>query len=132
MKGFIVEFKEFIAKGNVMDLAVGVIIGGAFKTIVDSLVKDMLMPVIGALTGGVDLAALSVQIRDAKISYGLFINAVINFLMIALVIFVMVKLLNKAKKLGERNKEPEEVLLVEDPVEIQLLREIRDSLKEKA
>lgn len=123
MKKFMKEFKEFISKGNVMDLAVGVIIGGAFKAIIDSLVKDILMPLIGGITGGVDLAALTLSIRGIKMSYGLFLNAIINFLIIAFVIFVIIKLLAKMKR---KKEEVEEVAIAE---EILLLRDIRDSLK---
>ena len=129
MKGFLKDFKGFIARGNVMDLAVGVIIGGAFKAIVDSLVKDILMPVIGGLTGGIDLSSLAVTIGEASISYGLFLNAIINFLIIALVIFLMVKGLAKARDLAEGKKGAEEEVAAGPTEDILLLREIRDSLK---
>ncbi len=129
MKGFLKDFKGFIARGNVMDLAVGVIIGGAFKAIVDSLVKDILMPVIGGLTGGIDLSSLAVTIGEASISYGLFLNAIINFLIIALVIFLMVKGLAKARDLAEGKKGAEEEAAAGPTEDILLLREIRDSLK---
>lgn len=129
MKGFLKDFKSFIARGNVMDLAVGVIIGGAFKAIVDSLVKDILMPVIGGVTGGIDLSSLAVTIGEASISYGLFLNAIINFLIIALVIFLMVKGLAKARDLAERKNGAEEEAAAAEAEEILLLREIRDSLK---
>ena len=129
MKGFLKDFKSFIARGNVMDLAVGVIIGGAFKAIVDSLVKDILMPVIGGVTGGIDLSSLAVTIGEASISYGLFLNAIINFLIIALVIFLMVRGLAKARDLAERKNGAEEEAAAAEAEEILLLREIRDSLK---
>ena len=127
MKKFVNEFKEFISKGNVMDLAVGVIIGGAFKTIIDSLVKDILMPIIGGITGGVDLSSLTFTIRGSEVSYGLFLNATINFLIIALVIFVMIKLIAKM----QRKRTVEEIAVIEAEVaeEVILLREIRDALK---
>ena len=112
-----------------MDLAVGVIIGGAFKAIVDSLVKDILMPVIGGLTGGIDLSSLAVTIGEASISYGLFLNAIINFLIISLVIFLMVKGLAKARDLAEGKKGAEEEVAAGPTEDILLLREIRDSLK---
>jgi large conductance mechanosensitive channel len=92
------EFKAFITRGNVMDLAVGVIIGGAFGKIIASLVTDILMPVIGLLIGGIDFANLSFTIGNATIAYGLFINNIIDFLIIALVIFLMVKGLSKLQK----------------------------------
>ncbi|MDD2371457.1 MAG: large conductance mechanosensitive channel protein MscL [Firmicutes bacterium] len=127
MKKFVKEFKEFISRGNVMDLAVGVIIGGAFKTIIDSLVKDILMPIIGGITGGVDLSSLTFNIRGIAVSYGLFINAIINFLIIAFVIFVIIKLLAKM----QRKRVVEEVAEIEAVVaeEVLLLREIRDTLR---
>ena len=117
------EFKEFAFKGNVIDLAVGVIIGGAFKAIVDSLVNNILMPVIGGLTGGIDLSQLSFTIRSTSIAYGMFLNAIINFLIISLAIFVAIKVVSKARR---QKEEKEEEVISE---EIQLLREIRDSLK---
>lgn len=123
MKAFIKEFKEFISRGNVIDLAVGVIIGGAFKAIVDSLVNNILMPVIGGLTGGIDLSQLSFTIRSTSIAYGMFLNAIINFLIISLAIFVAIKVVSKARR---QKEEKEEEVISE---EIQLLREIRDSLK---
>ncbi len=90
------EFREFIARGNVMDLAVAVVMGAAFTAIVNSLVDDIIMPLIGVLMGGVDFSSLSIQVGDATIMYGTFIQAVINFLIIAVVIFLMVKAMNKA------------------------------------
>ena len=107
-KGFIAEFKEFIARGNVMDLAVGVIIGGAFQSIVNSLVNDMIMPVISLLTGGVNFSNWVIRIGSGEndtIKYGNFITAVINFLLMALVIFCFVKVMNnlasRTEKLAE-------------------------------
>ncbi len=99
MKGFFKEFKTFISKGNVMDLAVGVIIGGAFTAIVTSLVNDVIMPLISLITGGLDFSALCVKFGEgeeaASLNYGSFISAVINFLIIAFVVFLMVKGINK-------------------------------------
>jgi large conductance mechanosensitive channel len=92
------EFKEFVMRGNVMDLAVGVIIGGAFGKIVASLVNDILMPLIGLLIGGVDFSTLAITVGNAKIMYGAFINNIIDFLIIALVIFLLVKGLNRLTK----------------------------------
>ncbi len=92
------EFKTFIMRGNVMDLAVGVIIGGAFGKIIASLVNDILMPLIGLLIGGVDFSSLSFTVGSAQVNYGVFINNVIDFLIIALVIFLMVKSLNSLTK----------------------------------
>lgn len=123
------EFKEFAMKGNVMDLAVGVIIGAAFGKIVDSLVKDVIMPPIGLLLGGVDFSDKMAVLKAATetnpavtLNYGLFINAIISFLIIAFSIFVIIKQMNRFKKTPEaKAAEPTE--------EVKLLREIRDSLK---
>ncbi len=92
------EFREFAMRGNVLDLAVAVIIGGAFGAIITSLVNDILMPLIGLALGGVDLSALAVVVRDAEIRYGAFIQAVVNFLIIAFVIFMIIRTMNRFKK----------------------------------
>ena len=130
MKKFMTEFKEFISRGNVMDMAVGIIIGGAFTAIVTALVDSVLMPVIGALTGGHSVEQMSWKIGDASIGYGAFIQAVINFLLVAWVLFLIIKALNKAKaaltKPAEEAAEEEAV-----PEDIALLTEIRDLLKER-
>lgn len=122
------EFKEFILRGNVLDLAVGVIIGGAFSKIVSSLVNDVLMPLIGILIGGVDFKNLTLTIGDAKITYGNFIQNVIDFLIIAACIFVIVKVINKIIK-PLKKEEPKEA--PKKPDDIVLLEEIRDLLKKK-
>ena len=105
MKSFIKEFKEFISRGNVMDMAVGIIIGGAFTASVNSLVNDVIMPLISLLTGGFDFSELCVVLGEgegaATLNYGAFISAVINFLLIALVIFCLIKSINKFKKKQE-------------------------------
>lgn len=109
-KGFITEFKEFISRGNVMDLAVGVIIGGAFQSIVNSLVSDIVMPVISFITGGIDFSEWKLVLSEGKngtaIAYGNFITAVINFLLMALVIFCFVKFMNGLA--AKMMKKPEE------------------------
>ncbi len=92
------EFREFAMRGNVLDLAVAVIIGGAFGAIITSLVNDILMPLIGLAMGGVDFSALAVVVRDAEIRYGAFIQAVVNFLIIAFVIFMIIRTMNRFKK----------------------------------
>lgn len=124
------EFKSFISRGNVVDMAVGVIIGGAFGKIVTSLVNDILMPLIGIVLGGLDFSNLSIKFNDATISYGLFIQSIIDFLIIALCIFVMVKFFEKLKRKEEKTEE-----VKEEPIktseEVELLREIRDLLKSK-
>lgn len=108
MKSFMKEFKEFISKGNVMDLAVGVIIGGAFQAIVNSLVNDIIMPILGALFGGLDFSAWVIKFGEGDtasvLSYGNFISAIINFLLMALVLFSVIKALNKAKSLAIKPK----------------------------
>lgn len=123
-KGVIAEFKEFISRGSVMDLAVGMIMGAAFTAIVNSLVDDIVMPIIGVILKGIDFTALMVSVGDANITYGNFIQAIINFLCISLVIFLLVKALNKfRKKKEEAPPEPSK--------EEKLLTEIRDLLKDQ-
>ncbi len=127
-KGLIKEFKEFISRGNVMDMAVGVIIGGAFTAIVNSLVNDILMPIIGGLLAGVDFTERAATIGTATITYGNFIQNTINFLIIAWVVFTIVRTLNRMKSKEEEAAAPASA--PEEPSEeILLLREIRDSLR---
>ncbi|MBQ2287025.1 MAG: large-conductance mechanosensitive channel protein MscL [Clostridia bacterium] len=133
-KGLIGEFKEFISRGNVVDLAVGVIIGSAFTAIVTSLVNDMIMPIIGTLFGGIDFTSLKLVIRpaadgveEAAIRYGNFIQCVVNFLLVSLVIFIVIKTMNRFMR---KKEEPaKEETPAEPTEEVLLLREIRDSLK---
>ncbi len=133
------EFKEFAMRGNVVDLAVGVIIGAAFGKIVDSLVKDIVMPVVGVLVGGVDFRHLYINLGSQSyetmeaaekagaplVKYGQFINTTIDFIIIALAIFVAVKAINKLK----RTTPPPPEAPAPEPEEVKLLREIRDTLK---
>jgi len=126
MGNFIKEFKEFAVKGNVMDMAVGVIIGGAFGKIVSSLVDDIIMPVIGTLTGGIDFKELAVTVGEANIKYGSFIQNIIDFLIIAFCIFLMIKGVNSLMR-----KKEEEPAPAEPTAEEKLLTEIRDLLKNK-
>lgn len=124
------EFKAFISKGNVVDLAVGVIIGGAFGKIVSSLVNDILMPIIGVLIGGVDFSNLSIKIGEAKITYGMFIQNVIDFLIIAFCVFLFVKVINKLSSIANKqakNEEKEKEEIVE--TELSVLKEICEELK---
>ena len=116
------EFKAFIAKGNVMDLAVGIIIGAAFTAIVGSLVDDLIQPLIGLFLGGIDFSALAVQVGDATFAYGKFITALINFLIIAFVVFILVKMVNRVMP------KPQPAAPA-GPTAEQLLAEIRDELK---
>ena len=122
------EFKEFIARGNVIDLAVGVIIGGAFGKIVTSIVNDLLMPLIGVISGGIDFTGLKFKIGEAEILYGNFLQNVIDFLIIAFCIFILVKIVNKITK---KKEEPVEEAPAPKPEDIVLLEEIRDLLKQK-
>lgn len=122
------EFRDFIAKGNVMDLAVGIIIGAAFTAIVSSLVEDLINPLIGLFVGGLDFSGLSVGVGEARFMYGNFITAVINFVIIAFVVFLLVKAVNRLKEQASKPEAP-----VEDapkgPTQEELLAEIRDVLK---
>lgn len=111
MKAFFEEFKKFISRGNVMDMAVGIIIGGAFTAIVNSLVNDIIMPIVSLLTGGVDFSSLSITLgtgeNAAAINYGAFISAIISFLLVGFALFIIIKALNKLKK-EEPKPEPTE------------------------
>ncbi|MBR4140736.1 MAG: large-conductance mechanosensitive channel protein MscL [Campylobacter sp.] len=130
--GFISEFKEFAVKGNVIDMAVGVVIGGAFGKIVTSLVGDVIMPIVGVLTGGVNFTDYKLTLKEAvgevpavTINYGVFIQTIVDFTIIAFCIFMAIKFINKLKR--EKPAEPE--IPAEPSEDILLLREIRDSLK---
>lgn len=123
------EFKEFISKGNVVDLAVGVIVGSAFGKIVSSLVDDILMPVIGAIIGGVDFTDLSIKVGGAKIAYGSFIQNIIDFLIIAFCVFLFVKAVNKLTNIAHKKEEEKEETITE--TELSVLKEIREELKGK-
>ncbi len=119
------EFKEFISKGNIFDMAVGVIIGGAFGKIVTSLVNDIIMPLVGIIIGGHDFTGLVAKVGDAEIAYGTFIQNIVDFLIVALCIFIVVKAMSRFKKKEEAAPEAP----AEPSEEVLLLREIRDSLK---
>ncbi|MBO6080321.1 MAG: large-conductance mechanosensitive channel protein MscL [Bacteroidales bacterium] len=142
--GFFKEFKEFAMKGNVMDMAIGVIIGGAFGKIVTSLVNDILMPLVGALIGNVNFTTLSLTLRTPKLNeagevvkeavtlnYGNFIQVTIDFLIVALCIFLVMKGINKATSLVKKQEEEAPAPAPEPSAEEKLLTEIRDLLKEK-
>lgn len=123
------EFKEFISKGNVLDLAVGVIVGGAFGKIVTSLVDDIIMPIIGLIIGGIDFSGSSLKIGDATVKYGMFIQNIVNFLIIAFSIFLVVKAVNKMRRIKpEKEEAPAEPQKTNEEI---LLTEIRDLLKNK-
>ena len=130
-RGFMGEFRKFIARGNVMDMAVGVIIGAAFKSIVDSLVNDILMPFVGIFIGQDTFASLVFTVGGAQIAFGNFIQSIVNFLIMAFVIFCLVKGINRFHRKKEEAAEtaPAEPVLT---TQEQLLTEIRDLLKERS
>ncbi len=126
MKTFFNEFKAFAVKGNVIDMAVGVIIGTAFGKIVTSLVNDVIMPVIGVIIGGLNFQGFSLTVGDAKITYGNFIQSVVDFTIVALCIFVAIKMMGKLlRQEVKKEKKKEEK---KDREELMVLREIRDAL----
>ncbi|MCC8042277.1 MAG: large-conductance mechanosensitive channel protein MscL [Oscillospiraceae bacterium] len=139
-KGIVAEFKEFIARGNVIDMAVGVIMGGAFTPIVNSLVNDIVMPGVGLIIGNVDFSDLVITLKEADvandvaavtINYGVFINTLINFFVVALCIFALVKAINKLnREKEEKPEEPAPAPVPEPTAEEKLLTEIRDLLAE--
>ena len=141
-KGFIAEFKEFISRGNVMDMAVGVIIATAFGAITNSLVNDVVMPLIGMLFGGLNPESLNITLKEAVvdgagevvqeavvIGIGTFIGTIINFILVALVVFCVIKAINTARKKMEKKKEEEPEPDPEPSAEEKLLTEIRDLLQ---
>ena len=139
MSGFVKEFKEFAMRGNVLDMAVGIVIGAAFTAIVNSLVKDVIMPPIGLLTGGLDFSNLFISLTGEHfdslaaateagapvLRYGVFINAVINFIIVAFAIFILIKQVNRFK----RKEEAAPAAPPSPPADVVLLTEIRDLLK---
>jgi len=127
-QSFLQEFQKFALRGNVIDLAVAVVIGTAFNKIVSSLVDNIVMPFVGVLTGGVDLASLSVSVGEATVLYGAFLQSVIDFVLIALSIFIAIKLMNALRR--KQDEAPEDKKPVEPSEEVKLLREIRDAVKE--
>ncbi len=128
MKNFVKEFKEFIAKGNVLDMAIGVVIGSAFGKIVSSLVDNIIMPIVGVIIGGHDFSNLTIKIGNATIGYGIFIQNVVDFLIIAFCIFTVIKMINKLSHHKKEEEKEEEVVFSD---EVLLLQEIRDLLKKK-
>lgn len=132
MKGFIEEFKAFAMKGNVIDLAVAVVIGAAFGKIVSSLVDNIIMPLVGVLLGGIDFSGLATEVGDASITYGVFLQSVVDFVIVAFVIFLVVKGINKAQSMGKEETPAEEEKPAEPSDEVKLLREIRDSLRQRS
>lgn len=138
MKTFLKDFKEFAMRGNIMDMAVGVIIGGAFSSIVSSLVSDLIMPIITLFTGAADFSSLSLILKESAdgssviaLNYGSFLQSVIDFLIIALVIFMMLKVMMKVSKLYHKEEEKVEEA-PKGPTTEELLVEIRDLLKDSS
>ncbi|WP_297986744.1 large-conductance mechanosensitive channel protein MscL [uncultured Oscillibacter sp.] len=128
--GFFGEFKQFIARGNVMDMAVGVIIGGAFSSITTSLINDIIMPILGIFTGSISFADMAVEVNGAVIGYGNFIQAVLNFLVMAFVVFCLVRTINRLHR--KKEAAPAAPPAPPEPSnEEKLLTEIRDLLKER-
>lgn len=118
------EFKSFAMRGNVIDLAVGVVVGGAFGAIINSLVADIIMPVVGVATGGINFSKLALNVGEASIAYGKFIQVIFVFMIVALSLFLVVKGINTLKK-------KEEASVTEHPLDVKLLTEIRDLLKKR-
>ena len=121
------EFKEFVTRGNVIDLAVAVILGAAFGAIITSFVNDIIMPLIGVLMGGIDFTTLSIQVGEATVAYGIFIQAIINFLVIAFALFLIIHSISKLQK----EEEAAPAAPPEPSTEEKLLTEIRDLLKQQ-
>ena len=128
MKSFFKEFKEFISKGNVLDLAVAVVIGNAFNAIVTSLVNDIIMPLVGIIIGGINFSSIKLTLGDANLMVGNFLQMVVNFLIVAFTIFVVVKSFNKLQQKTKKKEEKKEEK-PKKPDDIVLLEEIRDLLK---
>lgn len=128
MKRYFDEFKTFAIKGNVLDLAVGVVIGAAFGKIVDSLVSDVIMPMLGIVLGGVDFSKITFGLDNAQINVGMFLQALLNFVIVAAALFVFIKVINRLK----RDKPKNPVMESLPPEDIRLLTEIRDLLKNKS
>ena len=133
MKKLLKEFGAFVARGNVLDMAVGIIIGGAFTAIITSLVENIFTPLIGMILGGVDFAGINVTVGSAVLEIGKFLNAIITFILTAFVLFLVVKSINKARERAEKKKAEEAAAEPEAPAEPsaeeKLLTEIRDLLK---
>ena len=130
MKKFLAEFKAFAMKGNVIDLAVAVVIGGAFGRITTSLVNNIVMPLFGAFLGGIDFTDKSVVVRDSEITYGVFVQSVVEFIIIAFAIFLVIKAMAQLEK--KQVEQPKEEKTKEPSEEVKLLREIRDCLQIKS
>ena len=129
MKAFFKDFKDFIAKGDVMSMAVGIIVGSAFTAIVTALVDNIISPILGIILGGLNFSELAITVGNAHIQYGAFIQAVINFLIVAFVLFCAMRGLNRLKNMALKEKKEEEAKSEELSKEAQLLTEINETLK---
>ena len=129
MRKILKEFEEFALKGNMIDLAVGVVIGGAFSSVVNSIVNDILMPIVGVLIGGRDFSALMLTFGDSQIKYGLLIQNLVNFLIISFWLFIFIKALNSLRKRIEGKKEEKPKVPAPKPEEVVLLGEIKSLLE---
>ena len=129
MKNMIQEFKTFISRGNVVDLAVGVVVGNAFKDIVNSLVDNIIMPIVGILIGGINFTTLSLRVWGVDVKFGLLLQSIVDFFIIAFCIFMAIKVINKLSRKKEEKKEEPKVPVKSD--EVLLLEEIRDLLKKE-
>ena len=129
MKKFFEEFKTFISKGNVMSMAIGIIIGGAFTAIVNSVVAELITPLLGVICGGIDFASVALKVGEASFGIGAVINSIITFLMTALVLFFIVKAMNKADEMKKKDEPAPEPEPEPGPTTEELLAEIRDLLK---
>lgn len=130
MKGFVLEFKQFAMRGNVIDLAVAVVIGTAFGKITSSLVDNIIMPSLGILLGGIDFGEYAFKVGKSTISYGAFLQSVVEFVLIAFAVFVLVKVINQVKEVLHGDDDSAKPTPPPTPEDIVLLREIRDLLKE--
>lgn len=129
--GIVSEFKKFISRGNVIDMAVGIIIGSAFTAIVNSIVNDIIMPFIGLAFGGINLSGMSLQINQTIIPYGSLLQAILNFFIIAVCVFIMVKLINALRDKKKKHEEEAPPAPPKPDPQTELLAEIRDLLKEQ-
>ncbi len=129
MKNMIQEFKTFISRGNVVDLAVGVVVGNAFKDIVNSIVDNIIMPIVGILIGGINFTTLSLRVWGVDVKFGLLLQSIVDFFIIAFCIFMAIKVINKLSRKKEEKKEEPKVSVKSD--EVVLLEEIRDLLKKE-
>ena len=131
LKQTLLEFKDFISKGNIIDMAIGVVIGNSFKAIISALVDNIIMPLIGLVLGGKDFSSLSITYKDAVIEYGIFIQNVIDFLIVAVCLFITLKVITTLGSLRKKKEEPKAVEEPKKSDEVLLLEEIRDLMKEQ-